>query len=88
MEMVYKIDYEYFEFLDQQVKELYMERSQGFITSVYRALTGSRLKTRRQVASIPPIPVTMESHSPTIWTTPSSGKTLEEDATQDEFGDK
>ena len=89
MEMVYWADDEYFEFLDQQVKELHMERSQGFITSVYRALTGSRHKTRRiQVTSIPPTPVTMQSCSPTTWCKPSSGKTLEEDATQDEFADK
>ena len=32
--------------------------------------------------------MTMESHSPATWNKPSSGKTLEEDATQDEFGDK
>ena len=30
----------------------------------------------------------MESHSPATQTEPSVGKTLEEDATQDEFGDK
>ena len=59
MEMVYQADDDYFEFLDQQVKELHMERSQGFITSVYRALTGSRCKTRkRQVTVIPPTPMT------------------------------
>ena len=29
MEMVYQADDEYFEFLNQQVKELHMERSQG-----------------------------------------------------------
>ena len=40
MEMVYWADDEYFEFLDQQVKELHMERSQGFITSMFRALNG------------------------------------------------
>ena len=65
MEKVYQTDDEYFEFLDQQVKELYMERSQGFITSVYRALTDSRHKTkRRQETSIPPTPVTTESCTP------------------------
>ena len=89
MEMVYWADDEYFMFLDQQVKELHMERSQGFIMSVYRDLMGSRHKTRRrQVTSIPPTPVTMESCLPTTQSKPSSGKTLEEDATQDEFGDK
>ena len=65
-----------------------MERSQGFITNVNRALTGSRCKTRRrQVTGIPPTPVTMELHLPATWNEPSSCKTLE-DATQDEFGDK
>ena len=42
MEMVYQVNDWYAEFLDQQVKELCMERSQGFITSIFRALTGSR----------------------------------------------
>ena len=48
MEMVYHTDDQYFEFLNQQVKELHMERGQGFIKSVFRALTGSRCKTRRK----------------------------------------
>ena len=41
MEMVYQANGWYFTFLDQQVKEVHMERSQGFITSIFRALTGS-----------------------------------------------
>ena len=65
-----------------------MERSQGFITSVYRALISSRHKTRRQVTGIPPTPVTMESCSPTTQNELSPGKTLEEDTTQDKFGDE
>ena len=66
-----------------------MERRQGFITSVYRSLMGSRHKTRRrQVTSIPPTPVTMESPTLATQIEPSSGKALEEDATQDEFGGK
>ena len=74
MEMVYLAD-NYFEFLDQQVKGLHKERSQGFITSVYSALMGSRHKTRRrQVTGIPPTPVTMEFHSPTTQSIPSSSK--------------
>ena len=48
MEMVYQADDQYSNFLNQQVNELHMERSQGFITSVFRALTGSRCKTRRK----------------------------------------
>ena len=78
MEMVYQADDEYFDFLNQQVKELHMERSQGFITSVFQALTGSRCKTRRrQVTRIPPTPVTLSDSQPR--------KALAEDATQDEF---
>ena len=65
MGMVYQADDRYSKFLDQQVKELHMERSQGFITSIFRALTGSRCKTRRkQVTGITPTPVTIGSHTP------------------------
>ena len=42
METVYWADEEFYGFLDQQGKDLHMERSQGFITSMFRALTGSR----------------------------------------------
>ena len=88
-EMVYGTDDEYFEFLDQQVKKPHMERSQGFMTHVYRALLCSRHKTRRkQVTSIPPTPVTTVLHTLATQNEPPSGKTLEEDATQDEFGSK
>ena len=42
-----------------------MERSQGFITSIFRALTGSRCKTKRkQVTRIQPTPVTSETYTP------------------------
>ena len=34
MEMVYQANDQYFKCLDQQVKKLHIERSQGFITSV------------------------------------------------------
>ena len=62
MKMVYQADAWYFKFLDQQVKELHMERIQGLITSIFRALTGSRHKTRwKQVTGIPPTPVTIGS---------------------------
>ena len=55
MEMVYQATDQYFEFLNQQVKGLHMERSQGFTTSIFRGLTGSRHMTRRkQVTGIPP----------------------------------
>ena len=42
MEMVYQADDWYFKFLDHKVKELHMERSQGFILTVFRAMIGSR----------------------------------------------
>ena len=48
MDMVYQADDQYFKFLYQHVKELHMERSQEFITSIFRALTGSRCKIRRK----------------------------------------
>ena len=37
MEMVYHADNQYFEFLDQWLKELHMERTEEFIESVFRA---------------------------------------------------
>ena len=86
MVMVYQAADEYFEFLDQQVKELNMEGSQGFITSMFRALTGSRHKTRRrQVTGIPPTPMTTRLHTPATWSKTPTSKTLVEDATQDVF---
>ena len=59
IEMVYQANDWYLEFLNQQVKELHIKRSQWFITSMFRALTGSRHKTRKkQVNGIPPALVT------------------------------
>ena len=83
MEMVYQANNWYFEFLCQQVKELYMEKGQGFITSVFRSLTGSRHKTRRkQVSGILPTPVTIRSHTPATPIDLPTSKTLSEDVTQ------
>ena len=77
MEMVYQEDDWYFKFLDQQVKELHIERSQGFITNIFRALTGNRCKTRRkQVTGIPPTLVTIGSHTPTTSINAPASKTL------------
>ena len=46
-----------------------MERSQGLITIVFWALTGSRVKNgRRQVTDIPPMPVTSDSAAPVTTT--------------------
>ena len=84
--MVYQADNQYFEFLNQQVKELHMERSQGFITSVFRAVTGSICKTRRkQVTGILPMPVTIWSHAPATPIDALTTKTLSKDGTQAEF---
>ena len=84
MEMVYQADYKYFEFLDQHVKELHMERSQGFITNMFRTLTGSRHKTRRkQVNRIPPTPVIIGSHTPATLSNAPTSKTLAKDMAQD-----
>ena len=86
MEMFYQADDEYFEFLNQQVKELHIERSQGFIKSVFRALAGSRHKRRRkQVTGIPPTLVTIGSHLPAIMNDAPTSKTLAEETTQDVF---
>ena len=63
-----------------------MERSQGFNTSVFRALTGSRCKTRRkQVTGIPPTLVTIESHTPATSIDTPTSKTLSADMTQAEL---
>ena len=86
MEMVYQADDQYFEFLHQQVKELHMERSQGFITSILMALTGSRQKTRmRQVTGILPMPVAIGSHTPAATIDAPPSKTPSENVTQAEL---
>ena len=86
IEMVYWADDEYFKFLNQQAKELHMERSQGFTTGVFRALTGSRRKTRRkQVTRIPPTPVTIGSYTLATLSDAPTSKALTEDMTQDKF---
>ena len=86
MEMVYQADAQYFEFLNQQVKQLHVERSHGFIKSVFRALTCSRCKTRRkQVTGIPPMLVTIGPHTPCNPNRCSNNKTLLKDGTQAEF---
>ena len=63
-----------------------MERGQGFITSVFRVLTGGRCKTRRkQVTGISPMPVTIGSHTPTTPSDDLTSKILVEEVTQEEF---
>ena len=63
-----------------------MERSQGFITSVFRVLIGSRCKTRRkQVTRIPPTLVTIGSHMPAALGDALTCKTVVEDVIQKEI---
>ena len=63
-----------------------MERSQGLITSMFRALTGSRHKTKRkQITGIPPTLVTIGSHTLETLSDAPTSKILVEDTTQDEF---
>ena len=82
MEMVYQANNQYFKFLNQQVKELHMERSQVFITSIFRALTGSRCKTRsKQITGILPMSVTVGSHTPATSIDAPATKTLSDDMT-------
>ena len=55
MENVYQVDGQYFEFFENEVRELHAERSQGIFATVFMSLTGSRCKTRRrQVMDILP----------------------------------
>ena len=86
MEIVYQADDKCFEFLEQQVKEVHIESSQGFITSMFKVLTSSRCKTRRkQVTGIPPTLLTIWSHTLATPSNALMSKTLVEDATQVEF---
>ena len=65
METVYQVDNQSLEFFEGQVRELQVEKNQGFITSDLWALMGSRHKTRRrQVTGIQPMPVTSGSATP------------------------
>ena len=62
MEDIYQADDRYFDFLERQVRELNEEKNQSILVSMFRALTGSRCRTkRRQVTGIPLTPVTSES---------------------------
>ena len=59
-----------------------MESSQGLIKSVFRAITGSRHKTRKkQVTGILPMPVANRSHTLATSATAPTKKTLSEDVT-------
>ena len=69
MDAIYQADDQYFYFLEEQVRELQGEKSQGIIKSVFQALTGSRHKARmRHVTSIPPTSVMMDTAIPVTAT--------------------
>ena len=42
MENIYHVDERYFDFLEEQVKDLKAEKNQNILASMFRALTGSR----------------------------------------------
>ena len=61
MENIYHVDDMYSDFLEKQVMELKAEKSQSILGNMYRALTGSRWRTRhRLLTDIPPMPITLE----------------------------
>ena len=65
MATVFQVDNECFEFLEEQVRELQVEKSQGFISSVFRFLWAAGTKPRRRwMTGIPPMPVTSGSATP------------------------
>ena len=56
-----------FNFLEAEVRELDAERNQNVLTSIFRILTDTRCMTRkRQVTSIPPMPITLVATGPTV----------------------
>ena len=62
MENIYQADERYFNSLEGEVRELKEEKNQSILVSAFRALTGSRCRTRRRhVTGIPPTLVTLES---------------------------
>ena len=76
MEDICQADDRYFGFLEGQIRELKEEKNQSILVSMFRALTGSRHRTkRRQVTCIPPTLVTSES-------TPASHLNVEDFSTQ------
>ena len=64
MENIYNVDERYFDFHEEQVKELKAEKNQSILASIFRVLMGTRCRTRRrQVTGILPMLVTSESTS-------------------------
>ena len=69
MDVIYQADDQYFDFFEEQVKELQAKKNQGIKTSVLLALTGSRHKMRRrQVTGIPLTTVMMDTATPVTVT--------------------
>ena len=67
MDVIYQASDKDFNFLETQIRELYAERNQSILTSIFRTITGTRYKTgKRQVAGIPPVAITPSVTSPTI----------------------
>ena len=64
MDAIYQADDRYFDFFEEKVRKLQVKKSQGIITSVFQALTGSRCKTRRKQVTIPPTPLIMGIATP------------------------
>ena len=67
MDVIYEAFDEDFNFFETQVRELNAERNQSILTCIFRTITGTRHKTRRrQVTSIPSMPITLGVASPTV----------------------
>ena len=61
MENIYHADGRYSDFLEKEVKEFKVEKNQSFLGNMFRALTGSRWRTRhRQLTGIPLMPNTLQ----------------------------
>ena len=54
VDAIYQTDDQYFDFFEEQIKELQVGKSQSIIASVFQTIMGTRPKTRRrQVMGIP-----------------------------------
>ena len=67
MDVIYQAADEDFNLFEAQVRELDAERNHSLLRSLFRAITGTRHKTRRrQVTGILPMPIPLGVTSPTI----------------------
>ena len=62
MDVIYQAADKDFNFFEAQVRELDAE---SIITSIFRTLTGTKHRTRRQVTCIPPMLITPGAANPT-----------------------